>query len=208
MHDIIEILDITKKAVTIAEELEKFISDALQIDNGLKSLLSREMSVYDGLIPSDALSFNELAQNNYEYLDFLNAITLRILQHTDKQALRKRAKLTAFNDEINRLIAELNIPLSLQYNVNRRNVTGTRKFNETAEDVPVPIKIMFKKEKAIVLAVSKEGLLTLDDHPTNDKIVINFSTPKHQDLELKQLLKHLKEGDRIKILYDPKILKS
>ena len=139
MHDITEILGITKKAVTIAEEIEKFVSDALQIDNGLKSLILREISVYDGLIPSDNTSFNELVQNNYEYLDILNAITLRILQHTDKQSLREKAKLTAFNDEINTLIAELNIPLSLQYNINRRKVTDSEEFNGTDGEVTEPL---------------------------------------------------------------------
>jgi len=144
MHDITEILGITKKAVTIAGGLEKFVSDALQIDNNLKSLILREMAVYDGLIPSDAISFNELVQNNYEYLDILNAITLRILQHIDKQSLREKAKLTAFNDEINILIAELNIPLSLQYNISRRKVTDSEENNGTDGEVPEPVEAIYR----------------------------------------------------------------
>jgi Ni,Fe-hydrogenase I large subunit len=114
MCNITELLNITKKAVTIAEESEKFVLAALQTDIGIKSLISRNTALYDGLIPSDNISFNEVVQNNYEFLDTLNAIIGRIIQHIDKQSLREKVKLETLNGEINLLMAELNSHLFLQ----------------------------------------------------------------------------------------------
>jgi hypothetical protein len=115
VNNITDLLNITKKVVAIVEESEKFVFVALRTDSGMKTLFSRLIALYDGLIPSNAISINELTQNNYEFLDTLKAIIIRVLQNTQINNRRERAELESFNVRIDLLIAELNLPPFLQH---------------------------------------------------------------------------------------------
>ena len=128
MRNISELLNITKEAVKIAEETEKFVLVALKNDTDIKSLVSRNIAICDGLIPSDDISVNELVQNNYEFLDILKAIIVRILQHADNQSLRGKMQLKNLNGKINVLIAELNSPVFLGSLKHKPNFKPTDAF--------------------------------------------------------------------------------
>jgi len=138
MNNLTNLLKITKKATEIAEETENFTFTVLKTDTCMVSLVSRLILLYDGLIDGlipFGISIDQLAQNNYELLDTLKAIVVRILQYADKQSLRERETLESFNVRIDALIEELNSPLFLQH---RKPSDGSYHDDESDDKLPEP----------------------------------------------------------------------
>lgn len=92
--------------------------DKVQLDgnNNLIYLTSKLSALIDGLIFSDNISFNEFAQNNYEFLDTLKTTLNQILSLSERQSIPiiEKDEIHLIQAKIDKLIIELNVPPFLQ----------------------------------------------------------------------------------------------
>lgn len=119
----LRLMKITEKSRRIAKEGIPIITDIpfdkLQLDGneGLVYLTSRLIELLDGLVFSDAITFDELAQNNFEFLDTLKTTLTQIHTLTKQQpfSIVDEKKLEEMQVKIHALVAELSAPPFLQH---------------------------------------------------------------------------------------------
>jgi hypothetical protein len=114
MGHITRLIEISKNSVEMANEIELLMRTTLQSDSINRNLASRVLASFDDLIPHSGISLDQLAQNNYEFLDTLKTIVARLLQRSDK-TYNEKAKLKSLDVNIASLITELNSPPFLQH---------------------------------------------------------------------------------------------
>lgn len=122
---LIRLIDITRETKSIAKEIIPLLTQVpldkmpLKKIDALRRFTVRLSELLDGLIFSDEISLNRLAQNNYEYLDTVRSCIFLLLPQADRS---NRELLESLQSRIEDLIGKLNSPSFLQRSV-RRNFT-------------------------------------------------------------------------------------
>jgi len=129
-----KLIDRSERAIELANEALSFVRNALQTDINMKNLVSRLISIFDTMVPSEHVLISDLPQNTYEFLDTLKTIIARILQDSDSI---EKTKLESIDARIDTLIEELTSTLLPQHPqmVSRRKETpiqSRRRSNRTS----------------------------------------------------------------------------
>lgn len=136
MTNLRRVLDVTIETKKIANEVVPIIVEIPINNENLRYLLCRLLELIEGITFSDDVSINELAQNNYEFLDTLRASVLQLLSCSQRRVLPifDREHLESVLHRIDVLISELNSPLFLKdQTLNRRNFTDHKSDEDLTE---------------------------------------------------------------------------
>ncbi len=104
------IVRISKEVVNILGDFEPFIANLPIDDVGLQGLLHECMVHCEGLSFLDSLDSDKFAQSNYEFLDIMQTIILRLLGHSENSISEQQEKLRSILNRINVLLDDLNSP--------------------------------------------------------------------------------------------------
>ena len=136
-----KLIDISKESIGIGEEIIPLIDNVPHEDYvNFKPLVYKLLIIAQDMVSSNNISFNKLAQKNYEYLDTLNAVIHRFLGYSESQLPADRSQLGFFKARINGLIIELNASLFLHHQ-NRITTEPSDEFlqdHESDEDLTEP----------------------------------------------------------------------
>lgn len=118
------IVQISEEVVSVIEEMTPLIAKAPINDSGLQSLLHKCIFLCSRLSFLDTVDLNEFAQNNYEFLDMIKTIILRISECHKSESLETQEKVRSLIVRIDMLLDKLTTPAFLQ------KQTPTDKFTE------------------------------------------------------------------------------
>lgn len=102
---LLRLLKISSKTRILAQEIVPLINNIPLNDNGTFYVINRLLELVDGIIYTDNITLLELAQNNFEFLDNLRTITLKLRN----QNLITKTQFDLLLARIDRLIVEMNL---------------------------------------------------------------------------------------------------
>ena len=118
---------LSRESVEIAKEIIPLMGK-VPLDDlvDFRDLIWRLLAIAYDIIPSKEVGLNELAQNNYKFLDTLHSVVFRLLNYSDKEIPIDRNRLEFLGMQTSALLKELNSPPFLQH----RKRPPTDKFTE------------------------------------------------------------------------------
>lgn len=110
LEHLASIVRISKETTNIVEDFEPFIANPPIDDVGLQGLFYECMVHCEGLSFLDSLDPDKFAQSNYEFLDIIQTIILRLLGHNENNSPEQQEKLRSILNRIKVLLDELSSP--------------------------------------------------------------------------------------------------
>jgi hypothetical protein len=142
MQNLTTIVQISKEVISVVEEMMPLIAKAPVNDSGLQGLLYECIFLCKRLSFLDTVNLNEFAQNNYEFLDVIKTIILRVSGCHENESLETQEKLRSLIVRIDIIVDKLNAPPFPQ-NYSLRTSDKFLQRKKSDEDFTEPFNFRF-----------------------------------------------------------------